>query len=61
MNLYSGSTLSTMMRPMFWSRMSPMSFYANYQRQLYLCKSNQLVCSMTDPGSFLSISDGIPR
>ena len=38
MNLYSGSTLSSLMKPLFWQRMSPSSFYANYQRQLYLCK-----------------------
>ena len=38
MNLYSSSTLSSLMKPLFWQRMSPSSFYANYQRQLYLCK-----------------------
>lgn len=39
MNLYSGSTVSSLMKPLFWQRMSPMSFYANYQRQLFLSKS----------------------
>ena len=38
MNLYSGSTLSSMMRPLFWKRMGLSSFSANYQRQLFLCK-----------------------
>ena len=39
MNLYSGSTVSSLMKPLFWKRMSPMNFYANYQRQLFLSKS----------------------
>ena len=39
MNLYSGSTVSSLMKPLFWQRMSPMAFYANYQRQLFLSKS----------------------
>ena len=44
MNLYSGSTLASLMKPLFWQRMSPMSFWANYQRQLFCCKYAQLIC-----------------
>ena len=40
MNLYAGSTLSAMMRPLFWKRMAPMSFNANYQRNMFLRKSD---------------------
>ena len=49
MNLYAGSNLSSMMRPLFWKKMSPMSFWANYQRQYFLCKSN------TPIGLYLSL------
>ena len=40
MNLYAGSTLSSMMRPLFWKRMARMSFSANYQRNMFLRKSD---------------------
>ena len=38
MNLYASSTLSSMMKPLFWQRMSPSVFNANYQRSLFLRK-----------------------
>ena len=38
MNLYASCSLSSMMKPLFWSRMSPSLFSANYQRSLFLRK-----------------------
>ena len=38
MNLFSGNTLASTMRPMFWKRMGPTGFWANYQREQFLCK-----------------------
>ena len=40
MNLFSGSTLASTMRPMFWKRMNlgPTGFWANYEREQFFCK-----------------------
>lgn len=38
MNLYAGSNLSAMMRPLFWKRMAPSAFSASYQRDYFLRK-----------------------
>ena len=38
MNLYAGSTLSSMMRPLFWNRMTLFGSSIQYQRQLFLRK-----------------------
>ncbi len=51
MNLYASCNLSSMMRPLFWSRMGPSGFSANYQRSLFLRK-----CLPTQPFSNQAVS-----
>ena len=38
MNFFSGSSVSSAMRPFFWSHFSPMNYWKNYTRNMLHCK-----------------------